>query len=273
MQAPKYSLFQGSFFIRPDSKALVAVLLTSWHEPCCLKCHQPYILHCCQSQTRNLAAYHSFALSLWYLVPVKIRERRRESSISWVIQAYKLVCLLGVIIEKDWETWLLACNSALFWGAGYLTRLYRPRHSFKAWLPYHEPASEVLGRGRDFVGKRPWGFKVWKIVLPRFLTLSGDLGLLCRRREDDIRNWAWKVCGRCWHSWYCCKRTPPWEEAVPNHSARSWRRLGGRLPSYYSASQFGRPFAGGRRWRVSAWCRGNSIAMTRTLRWKKTPGR
>ena len=46
-----------------------------------------------------------------------------------------------------------------------------------------------------------------------------------------------------------------------------------RPPSCYSASQSGRLSAGRRQWIVSAWCRGNSIVMTRTSRWRATPGR
>ena len=43
---------------------------------------------------------HLLAPFLWYFVPVGIHERHCESSISWAIQAYKLICLLGVILEK-----------------------------------------------------------------------------------------------------------------------------------------------------------------------------
>ena len=85
MQAPKYSFSQGSFFTRPDSKALVVGLLTPWHKPRCLKCHQPHILYCRQSQTQNPAAYHSLASFLWYPIPVGIHKKRCESSISWAI--------------------------------------------------------------------------------------------------------------------------------------------------------------------------------------------
>ena len=58
--------------------------------------------------------YYSLATSLWFFIPVGIREKRCEFLISWVIQTYKLVCLLDVIFKKDQETWLLACNSAQF---------------------------------------------------------------------------------------------------------------------------------------------------------------
>ena len=103
MQAPRYSPLQDSLFTKPDSKALVAVLLTPWHRPRCLKCHQPRTPYCCQPQTQNSAAYHSLAPSLWYFVPAEIHERHCESSISWTIWACKLVCLLGVILKKDWK--------------------------------------------------------------------------------------------------------------------------------------------------------------------------
>ena len=112
IQAPRYSPPQDSLFKRPDSRALVAILLTPWHRPRCLKCHQPCTLYCCQPQTQNPATYHSLTPSLWYLVLVGIRERRRESSISWVVWTCKLVCLLGIIPEKDQKTWLSACDSA-----------------------------------------------------------------------------------------------------------------------------------------------------------------
>ena len=132
-------------------------------------------------------------LFLWYLDPTKIRERRCKSSISWIIGAYKLVCLLGIILKKDQETWLLACISAMFWDVCYSTRLYCLGHSFKGLLPYYELASKV-GRGKDSAGKRPWGFGTWKIVLSRFLTLSGDLSLFHKTSKCDIHNWAWKMC-------------------------------------------------------------------------------
>ena len=132
MQALRYFLSQGSLFTKPDSRALVAVLLTLWHRLRCLECHQPRTSHYCQPQTWNLATYHSLASSLWYLVLARIQEKHYKSSISWIIRACKFICLLDVILEKDRETWLPACDSALFWGACYSTRLYYPGHNFEA---------------------------------------------------------------------------------------------------------------------------------------------
>ena len=133
IQAPKYSFFQSSLSTRSDSRALAAdLLLIFYYGPCCLKYYQPHILHCCQLQTQNSAVYHSLAFSLWYLVPVGIRERRRESFIFWAIQACKFICLLDVTLEKDQETWLPTCNSAWFWGTCYSARLCRLEYSFVA---------------------------------------------------------------------------------------------------------------------------------------------
>ena len=113
MQAPRYSLPQGSLFTRLGSRTLAAdLLLTPWHRLHCLKCHRPHTPCCCQPQTQNLAAYHSPTPSLWYLVPAGICERCRESSTFCAIRVYKLVCLPDAILEKDWETWLSACDSA-----------------------------------------------------------------------------------------------------------------------------------------------------------------
>ena len=82
MQAPRYSPPQGNLSTRPDGRALVAVLLTFWHRPRCLECHQPCTSYHCQPQTRNPAAYYLLASFLWYFVAVGIREKCRESSIS-----------------------------------------------------------------------------------------------------------------------------------------------------------------------------------------------
>ena len=111
------------------------------------------------------------------------------------------------------------------------------------------------------------------MVLLRFLILSGDLGLFYKKPEGDICNWAQKACGRCWHFWQCYRQTPPWEEAMPNHSTWSWQRLKDKLLLYYFAFWSDRLSVGGRQWRVFIWCQENSIAMTRTSRWKETPGR
>ena len=98
--------------MRSDSRALVAVLLTPWHRPRYSEYHQPHS-PCCR-QFQILAIYHSLAPFLWYLVPAIIHERHCESSISWAIQAYKFVCLSGITLEKDQETWLPTCNFAWF---------------------------------------------------------------------------------------------------------------------------------------------------------------
>ena len=84
MQVLRYLLPQDSLSTKPDSRALaIALLLTLWHRPRCLKCHQPYTP--CRRQPRIPVAYHSLAPSSWYPVPAGIHERRRESSISWAI--------------------------------------------------------------------------------------------------------------------------------------------------------------------------------------------
>ena len=98
MQAPKYFPSQGSFFIRPNSRALEANLfLIFWHRPHYFECYQSYTPYYCQPQIP--VAYHSRVLSLWYFVLVVIHERRYESLISWTIQACKLVYLLDVTLE------------------------------------------------------------------------------------------------------------------------------------------------------------------------------
>ena len=81
MQAPRYSPPQGSFSMRLDNRALVAVLLTFWHRPHYLKYHQSCTPYYCQSQTQNLAAYHLLTPTLWYPNPAGIYERHCESSI------------------------------------------------------------------------------------------------------------------------------------------------------------------------------------------------
>ena len=63
MQTPKYSFSQDSFFIKPDSRALViALLLTLIHGPCYFKCHYYNIFYYFQPQI--LAIYYLFAFSL-----------------------------------------------------------------------------------------------------------------------------------------------------------------------------------------------------------------
>ena len=211
MQAPRYSPPQGSLSTRPDSRALAAdLLLTLWHRPRCPECHQPHTpCHRRQPWTRNPAAYHSLAPSSWYPVPAGICERRRESSISWAIQACKLVCLPGVTLEKDRETWLLACNSAWFWGACYSARPFRLGYSFVAWHLYCGLAFEVFGCGKGSASTRSSILGAWRIVLPRFSILSGDQGFLCKKPEDNIRSWDQKAYSRCWHFWRCCRQTQP----------------------------------------------------------------
>ena len=188
IQAPRYFSPQGSFSTKQDIKVLVVSLLTFWHRPYCLKCHQPCILCCCQPQTQNLAANHSFAPSLWYLVLVKILERRHKSSISWVIWACKLVCLLGITLEKDWETWFPACGFAWSWRNYYWARLSCPVRSLEAWLSYYELVSEVFRHDKGSVDKQPSDFGIRKIVFLRFLTVSGDWGFFCKKPEDNIRS-------------------------------------------------------------------------------------
>ena len=195
MWAPKYSPPQGSLFTRPDSKVLVVSLLTLWHRPCCPKCHRPHTPCCCQPWIP--AACHSLASSLWYPVPEVIHERCCESSISWAIQACKLICLLGIILEKDQETWLPACNSAWFWGACYSARPCRLGHSFVTWHFYCGLAFEILGRGEVSASTRSSTLGARRIILPRFSILSKDQGLPHRKRKDNIRNWAQKGCSWC----------------------------------------------------------------------------
>ena len=152
MQAPRYFLPQSSLSTKLDSRALaIALLLTPWHKPHCPKCCQSHIPYCRQLQIP--ATYHLLDLSLWYLVLAIIDENCHESFIFWAIQAYKLVCLLGVTFEKDQETWLPACDSAWFWGACYSARLYCLGRSFVAWHLYCGLAFKVFGRGKGFVGK------------------------------------------------------------------------------------------------------------------------
>ena len=194
MQALKYSPPQGSFFTRPDSKALIAVLLTPWHRPRCPECHWPHTLCCRQPQI--LAAYHLLTLFLWYPVPATIHERCRESSISWAIWACKLVCLPGVTLEKNQETWLPTCDFAWFWGIYYSAKPSHPVHSFGAWPSCLGSVSEALIHDVGSVGKRLSILGARRIVLLRFLILSGDQDLLHRKREDGIRSWAWRRCSR-----------------------------------------------------------------------------
>ena len=172
MQAPRYSLLQGSLSTKPDSRALVAVLLTPWHRLRCFECHRPYTFY--HRQPQISAACHSLAPSLWYSVPAVIHKKHRESSISWAIQACKLVCLPGVTFEKNQETWLPACNFAWFWGACYSAKPCRLQRRFVAWHFYCGLTYEVLGRGGGFAATQSSTLGAQRIVLPRFSILSGD---------------------------------------------------------------------------------------------------
>ena len=182
-----------------------------------------------------------------------IHEWLCESSISWAIRAFKLVCLPAVTLEKDWETWLPACNSACFWGTYYSAILYCLRHSFVALHLYYGLVFEAFVRDKDFAATRSSTLGAQRIVLPRFSILSEYWGFLRKKPKDNIRSWARKVCSRCWRSWRCCTQTQPLVRAVLNHSARSWQMLEDRLLSYYSAFRSVHLSGGGRRWRVFAW--------------------
>ena len=145
IQALRYFPPQSSLFTWPDNKALIVSLLTPWHRPRYLKCHLPHTFYYCQPWIS--VANHLLATSLWFSVLAVIHERRCEFSICWAIWAYKFVCLPGVTLEKDGETWLPACNSAWFWGAYYLARPYCLGHSFVAWHLYCHSFLKCLGVG------------------------------------------------------------------------------------------------------------------------------
>ena len=173
IQAPRYSPPQDNLSTKPDSRALaIALLLTLWRRPRCPKCHQPHTI--CRRQPQIPATYHSLALSSWYSIPVMIYKRHRESSISSTIWACKLVCLLGVTLEKNQETWLPACNFAWFWGACYSAKPCRLQRRFVAWHFYCGLTYEVLGRGGGFAATQSSTLGAQRIVLPRFSILSGD---------------------------------------------------------------------------------------------------
>ena len=198
MPAPMYSPPQDSFFTKLDSRALaIALLLTLWHRLRCFGCHQPQTPCCRQPWTRNLAAYHSLASSSLYLVPAVIYKRCYKSSISLTIRACKLICLPGITLKKDQETWLPACDFAWFWGVCYSARPCHLGRSFVAWHLYRELTFEVFGRDGYFVGTQSSTLGAWRIVLSRFSILSRDQGLLCKKPEDDICNWARKTWSRC----------------------------------------------------------------------------
>ena len=175
--------------------------------------------------------------------------------------------------KKNHEIWPSVCDSAWFWDAYYSARLCYLRCSFMAWRFYCWLDFKVLGRDRGYVDTRLSIFRAQRIVFLRFSILNKDQGLFYRKCNNDIRNWAQKVCGQCWRSWPCCRQTLPLVRAIPNHSTQSLQKLKDKLPLYYSISQSSRPSAVRKRWIASAWCLGNSIAMSRILRWKTTPGR
>ena len=194
MQALRYLSPQDSLSMRPNSRALATdLLLTLWHRPRCFKCHQSHTPHHCQPQTWDPAVYHSLIPSSWYFVLTGIRKKLCESSISWAIWAYKLVCLLSVTLKKDQKTRLLACNSTWFWGICYSARFCRLWHSFEAWHLNHLLASEAFIRSGSSIGRRSSIFGTRRIIFPRILTLSWDWDLPHRKRKGDICNWAQKV--------------------------------------------------------------------------------
>ena len=165
-----------------------------------------------------------------YFVPAKICESCCESFIFWAIWTCKLVCLPGVILEKDQETWLLPCNFPWFWDAYYLPRPCYLEHSFVAWHLYRELVFEVFGYDGGSVGTWSSVLRARKIVFLWFLILSRDQSLSHIKCKNDIWNWAQKVCGRCWCFWYCCRQTPLLVKAVPNYFAQNWQWLEDNLP-------------------------------------------
>ena len=196
MLAPRYSPPQDGLSTKPDSRYLAAdLILTLWHKLHCFKCHQPHT-SCCH-QPRIPASYHSLASSLWYFIPALIHERRYEFSTSWAIWSYKLICLLGITLEKDQKNWFPTCNSAWFWGICYSAKLFYPMHSFKTWLPYHGLVSGALMYNGGSAGKRSSTLGAWRIILPRFLTISRDQSLFYVKLKDDIRSWTRKACSKC----------------------------------------------------------------------------
>ena len=164
IQAPRYSFPQDSLSSRPDSRALISVLLTLWHRPRCPKCHRLHTSYCYQPHIS--VAYHSLTPSLWHFVPAAIHERCCKSFITWAIWAYKLVCLSVITFEKDWETWLPTCDFTWFWGICYSAKPYHPVNSFGAWPPCHGLVSEAFVHGVASVGKRLSTLKAWRIVFP-----------------------------------------------------------------------------------------------------------
>ena len=153
--------------------------------------------------SNSKSSYVSFICPfLWYLVLAEIRKKHCESSFSLAIWACKLVCLPGVTLKKDQETWLSACNFAWFWGTYHSARLCCLKRSFVAWHLYNGLAFEVFGHGEDSAGTWPSTFGAWRIILLQFSILNRDQGFPHRKCKDNIYNWAWKVCSRCWYFWH-----------------------------------------------------------------------
>ena len=173
IQAPRYFFLQGSLFTRLDNRPLAAnLLLTFWHKPRCFKCYQPYTLCYCQLWTWNLAAYHSLAPFLWYLIPARIHKRCCEIFISWAIWACKLDCLSGKIFKKDQKTWLPTCNFAWFWSTYYSARHCCLKHSFEAWQFYYGLAFKVFERAGGSASTRSSALGAWRIIFLQISILS-----------------------------------------------------------------------------------------------------
>ena len=190
MQALRYFPLQGSFFTKPNNKALVVSLLTLWYRPRYFKCHQSHTSYCCQPQIP--ATFYLLIPFLWYFILVVVYEKRREFFISWAIWTCKFVCLPGITLEKDWKTWLPACNFAWFWGVCYSARSCCLGRSFVAWHFYSGLVFEVFRCDKDFAGTWSSTFGAWRIVFLQFSILSKNQGLFHRKRKDDICNWAQK---------------------------------------------------------------------------------
>ena len=164
--------------------------MTLWYKLHYLKCHQSYTPHYCQPWTRNLVAYYSLAFFLWYSIPVTIREKRCEFSISWAILACKLVYLLDVTVKKDQKTWLETCDFACFWGACYSARLSHLGHSYGAWHFSYRLASKAFVHDGGFISRQSSIFGAQKIVFLRILTLSKNRDFSHKKRKGDICNWT-----------------------------------------------------------------------------------
>ena len=149
---------------------ITALLLILFHRLCCLKYCQIHTFYYCQLQNQNPVIYYLLITFLWYLILVVIHEKYCESSFFWVIRAYKLVYLLGITLKKDQKSWLLACNSAEFWGICYSARLYYLEYSFEAKYLYCGLVLKAFRRIRGSAGKQSSILGVWRIVFLLFLT-------------------------------------------------------------------------------------------------------